>query len=134
MMSLSSCIVKELNMEKKTIKDFGEAIEELRQNARISYDTIAFKIQHPQSYVYGLCTRRKRTLPSYEQMKEFADFFHVEPSYFYEWRLRKHLEAIDKERALLDLCEKMSKSKSLQGGTKKEKSVEPNQDDSEATG
>ncbi len=96
-------------MIKKTYKDFGEAIEELRQNARISYDTVAFGIRRAQSYVYGICTRRKRLMPSYEQMKEFSDFFHVTENYFYEYRLRKHLEFLDKNREYLDYCEKESR-------------------------
>ncbi|MHB1253019.1 MAG: hypothetical protein ACYCZ1_02520 [Candidatus Humimicrobiaceae bacterium] len=93
-------------MSNKTYKDFGEAIEDLRQNARISYDTIAFGIRRAQSYVYGICTRRKRQTPSYEQMKEFSDFFHVEESYFYEYRLRDMLEFVDKNREFLDHCQK----------------------------
>lgn len=93
----------------KTYKDFGEAVEALRQERRISYDTVAFGIRHPQSYVYGICTRRKRTLPTYEQMQEFADFFQVQPDYFYEWRLKKMLEFIDKNREFLDIVERESK-------------------------
>ena len=96
-------------MKNRTYKDFGEAIEELRQKARISYDTIAFKIRHPQSYVYGLCTKRKRNLPKYEQMKEFSDFFNVPEDYFYEYRLRKMLEFLDGNREFLDHCEKESR-------------------------
>lgn len=96
-------------MKNKTYLDFGEALEELRQNARVSYDTIAFKILHPQSYVYGLCTKRKRTMPRDEQFKEFADFFHVTGEYFYEWRLKKILEFVDKNREFLDHCEKEMK-------------------------
>lgn len=93
----------------KTYKDFGEAVEALRQERRMSYDTVAFGIQHPQSYVYGICTRRKRNLPNYEQMKEFADFFHVEPEYFYEWRLKKMLEFVNNNREFLDHCQQESK-------------------------
>lgn len=95
-----------IKMTNKTYKDFGEAIEELRQNSRISYDTIAFGMQRAQSYVYGICTRRVRRLPEYEQIKEFADFFHVEPEYFYEYRLRRMLDFIDKNREFLDHCER----------------------------
>jgi len=93
-------------MNKKTYKDFGEAIEELRQNARISYDTIAFGIRRAQSYVYGICTRRKRQIPTYEQFQEFADFFHINPDYFYEYRLKKFLEYVNENREFLDNCVK----------------------------
>jgi len=93
-------------MSGKTYKDFGEAIEELRQKSRISYDTIAFGIRRAQSYVYGICVRRKRQMPTYEQMKEFSNYFHVEEAYFYEYRLRKMLEFVDKNREFLDYCEK----------------------------
>ena len=59
-----------------------------------------------------LCVRTakiKRNLPSYEQMKEFSDFFHVTEEYFYEFRLKRMLEFIDKNREFLDHCEKESK-------------------------
>ena len=93
-------------MIKKTYKDFGEAIEELRQNSRISYDTVAFGIRRAQSYVYGICTRRKRLMPTYDQMKEFIDYFHLTENYFYEFRLKRMLENIDSNRDFLDHCEK----------------------------
>jgi transcriptional regulator with XRE-family HTH domain len=96
-------------MIKKTYKDFGEAIEELRQNARISYDTVAFGVRRAQSYVYGICTRRKRLMPSYEQMKEFSDFFHLSENYFYEFRLKRMLEFLNANREFLDHCEKEAK-------------------------
>lgn len=99
----------ESKMIKKTYKDMGEAIEELRQNARVSYDTIAFGIRRAQSYVYGICTRRKRQMPTDEQMQEFADFFHVQIEYFYEYRLKRMLEFINKNREFLDHCEKETK-------------------------
>jgi len=114
-------------MQIKTFKDFGLAIEELRQNARISYDTIAYKIGHPQSYVYAICTRRKSQLPTYEQMKEFSDFFHVPENYFYEYRLRKMLEFVDKNREFLDQCEKESKK------YKKQISPTPTEESNEET-
>jgi len=117
-------------MIKKTYKDFGEAIEELRQNARISYDTVAFGIRRAQSYVYGICTRRKRLLPTEDQVKEFADYFHVLPEYFYEYRLKKMLDYVDKNREFLDHCEKTKKNYQAQGEPKKEKYTEPEEGNS----
>ena len=99
----------EIILSKKTYEDFGVAIEELRQKAGISYDTIAFGIRRAQSYVYGICNRRTKTMPKYELVKEFADFFHLEPDYFYEYRLRKHLDFIDKNREFLDHMERQAK-------------------------
>lgn len=119
-------------MIKKSYKDFGETIEELRQNARISYDTIAFGIRRAQSYVYGICTRRKRLLPTDYQVKEFADFFHVIPEYFYEYRLKKMLEYVDKDRAFLDHCEKELKKYKAQNEPKKEKYQEADGNNSSA--
>jgi transcriptional regulator with XRE-family HTH domain len=112
-------------MIKKTYKDFGLAIEELRQNTRISYDTIAFGIRRAQSYVYGICTRRKRLMPSYEQMKEFSDFFHVSEDYFYEFRLKRMLENIDTNRDFLDHCEKEFRKWNKPSPTPSDKKVNP---------
>jgi hypothetical protein len=43
------------------------------------------------------------------QFKEFADFFHVTEDYFYEYRLKRMLEFLDKNREFLDHCEKESR-------------------------
>ena len=96
-------------MVKYSYKDFGLAIEELREKADVSYDTIAFGIQRAQSYVYGICTRRTRNLPKYEVMEDFAKFFHVSPTYFYEYRLRKAIDYINKNRKFLDVVERAIK-------------------------
>jgi len=96
-------------MNKKTYDDFGVAIEKLRNKADISYDTIAFGIQRAQSYVYGICNRRTRNLPKDKIMKEFAEFFHVEPEYFYEWRLKRVLEFVNENREFVDHVERQAK-------------------------
>jgi len=93
----------------KTYKDFGLALEELREKARVSYDTIAFNIQHAQSYVYGICNRRTRNLPKDSVVEEFANFFHVPPTYFYEYRLRRLLNFINENREFLDHCLRQAK-------------------------
>jgi len=91
---------------KKSYKDFGLAIEDLRQRDGISYDTIAFGIRRAQSFVYSICNRRVKSLPKDDVIKEFADYFNVDLSYFYEYRLKGLLEFIDKNREFLDHCEK----------------------------
>ncbi len=43
------------------------------------------------------------------QLKKIADFFHITPEYFYEYRLKKLLDYIDNNREFLDHCLRQSK-------------------------
>ena len=113
-----------MTRKNKTYKDFGIAVEELKIEAGISYDTIAFSIQRAQSYVYGICNRRTRNLPKYEIMKEFAGFFHISPDYFYEWRLRKFLDFINENREFLDHCLRQAKRIDRKPSAKPEETIE----------
>lgn len=47
--------------------------------------------------------------PSDEVLKKIADYFHVIPDYFYEYRLQKLQKYIDENREFLDECLKQSK-------------------------
>jgi len=96
-------------MIRKTYLDFGEAMDELRKKAGVSFDTMSFKLGIAQSYLWGLANRRKANLPKDELMIKIANYFHVQNEYFYEYRLKRMLEFIDANREFLDHCEKESK-------------------------
>jgi transcriptional regulator with XRE-family HTH domain len=93
-------------MIKKTYLDFGEAMDELRKKSGVSFDTMSFKLGIAQSYLWGLANRRKANLPKDDLMIKIANYFHITPEYFFEWRLKRMLENINKEREFLDHCEK----------------------------
>lgn len=94
---------------KKTYKDFGEAMDELRKKAEVSFDTMSFKLGIAQSYLWGLANRRKANLPKDELIEKIAGYFRITPDYFHEWRLKRFLEFIDTNREFLDHCEKEAK-------------------------
>jgi transcriptional regulator with XRE-family HTH domain len=93
-------------MERKSYDDFGVAMDKLRVTKGVSFDTMSFKLGIAQSYLWGLANRRKANLPKDELMEKIAGYFQVQPSYFHEWRLKRILEFIDKNREFLDHCEK----------------------------
>jgi transcriptional regulator with XRE-family HTH domain len=94
---------------KKTYKDFGEALDILRVEHDLSYDRLSLALGIANSYVYHMINRRTKNAPSDDIIKKVADYFNLEPEYFYEYRLRKHLEMLDKDREFLDHCEKESR-------------------------
>jgi len=96
-------------MGKKTYKSFGDAIDELRMGAGLSYDRLSLEVGIAQSYLYHIVNRRKASAPKNEIIKSLADFFHVDPGYFYEYRLRQLLEFIDQNREFVDYCLRQSK-------------------------
>ena len=96
-------------VKKKTYLDFGVAMDEIRKIAGVSFDTMSFKLGIAQSYLWGLAHMRKANLPKYELIEKIANYFHVQPDYFYEYRLKRMLEFLDKNREFLDHCEKESK-------------------------
>ncbi|GAI59534.1 unnamed protein product [marine sediment metagenome] len=93
----------------KSYDDFGIALEKLRKKAEVSYDTISFEIQVASSYIWNLVHMRRSTLPKDEIMKKIAGYFNKDPSYFYEWRLKRMLEFIDNNREFLDHCLRQAK-------------------------
>ena len=77
--------------KKKTYKNFADALMELKHNNNdVSFGKIALGIDVVESYVYALATRKRLRLIDDKIMKKIAKFFHIEPSYFYEWRLKEH--------------------------------------------
>lgn len=96
-------------MQNKTYKDFGEAMDILRVKKGVSFDTMSFKIGIAQSYLWGLANRRKANLPKDDLIEKIAKYFDIQPDYFYEWRLKRMLKFVDKNREFLDKCEKESR-------------------------
>jgi transcriptional regulator with XRE-family HTH domain len=93
----------------KTYKDFGIAVEDLK-GEEISYYNLSQGVGLSESYLWGLVNKRKVTLPKDKVIEKLAKFFHVEPSYFYEYRLRRVLEFIDQHREFLDTVERSIKA------------------------
>ena len=91
---------------KTTYKSFGEALDILRVENDLSYDRLALKLGIANSYVYHMINRRTKSAPSDEILTKVANFFGLEPEYFFEFRLRKMLAFIEDNREFLDHCEK----------------------------
>jgi len=108
----------------KTYLDFGVAMDELRKKAGVSFDTMSFKIGIAQSYLWGLANRRRANMPKEELIEKIADYFSLPPSYFYEWRLRKFLDFIDKNRDFLDHCLRQAKRLHREVSAKPEETIE----------
>lgn len=89
-------------MKGKTYDDFGEAVDKLRVNADLSYDRMALEIGIPHSYLYNMINKRRISPPKDKIIKKIADFFHVRPEYFYEWRKKRFLEFVNENRKFLD--------------------------------
>ena len=92
---------------KKTYKFFGQAVDDLRIESNLSYDRFSLAVQIANSYLYYIINRRHKTAPKDEIIKKIATFFHLEPEYFFEYRLRKHNEYLEKNPKLLDKCEEL---------------------------
>ena len=93
-------------MIKKTYKDFAEAVLELKGD-KVSFDTMGLSIGIAPSYLWNLTHMRKSSPPKDEVIEKIAAFFHVEPEYFYEYRLKKCLEFLDDNREFLDHIDKV---------------------------
>jgi len=95
---------------KKTYKNFGEALDSLRVEHDLSYERLSLGLSIANSYVYNMINRRTKSAPSNNLIEKIAKFFRLEPEYFYEFRLRKMLEFVDKNRKFLDFCEDEAKN------------------------
>ena len=96
--------------KKKTYRDFADALFELKKiNDDISYGRISQKTGILEATVNALANRRRANPPKEEVMKKLADLFNVEPDYFYENRLNRLLEIMDKDREFVDYCLRQSK-------------------------
>lgn len=98
--------------KKKSYKDFGVAMDELKNKAEVSYETLGIGSEISPSYLWKLARLRNPNPPKYEIIEKIAKFFHVEPEYFYDYRLKKFLDYLNKHRKFLNNCENlMSKHK-----------------------
>ncbi|MHB8276341.1 MAG: helix-turn-helix domain-containing protein [Candidatus Humimicrobiaceae bacterium] len=91
---------------KKTYKCFGEALDILRVENDLSYDRLSLKLGIANSYVYHMINRRTKSAPSDEILTKIANFFGLEPEYFFEYRIRKMIKFIEENKEFLDHCEK----------------------------
>lgn len=91
---------------RKTNKDFGAALDELRIENDLSYDRLSLQIGMTASYLYSIINRRIASAPKDEVIKKIADYFGVSPEYFFEYRLRKFIKFVEDNRDYLDHCEK----------------------------
>lgn len=99
---------------RKTYKDFGEALDELRVESDLSYEQFSIQINDvikpkksiTTSNIYAIINRRNASAPDNKMIEELAQFFNIKPEYFYEYRLRKLLEFINDNREFLDYCNK----------------------------
>lgn len=91
---------------KKTYEDFGIMLEKLKEEAEVSYDGMGRKIDISYSTLQRIAKTRAVDLPKYEIMEKVAKFFHLGPTFFYEYRLRKVLDYIDNNRKFLNIVER----------------------------
>ena len=91
---------------RKTYKDFGAALDELRVEQDLSYDRLSLQINMTASYLYSIINRRIASAPKDAIIEKIAKFFSVEPEYFFEYRLRKMIAFVEDNREFLDHCEK----------------------------
>ena len=111
-------------MNKKTYKNFGDAVDELRMEAGLSYDRMSLEIGIAQSYLYHIINRRKASAPKDEYIEKIAEFFHITPYYFYEYRLRRIEDFIDVNRKFLDHCLRQAKRIVKKPSAKPEETLE----------
>jgi transcriptional regulator with XRE-family HTH domain len=115
----------------KTYKNFGEALDILRVEHDLSYERLSIKLGIANSYVYNMINRRTKSAPSNELIEKIASIFQIEPTYFYEYRLRKMLGMLDSNREFLDHCEKEFK-KWVKPAKRGQSPTEPEQDEATA--
>jgi len=112
----------------RTYKNFGDATDELRMKAGLSYDRMSLEIGIAQSYLYHIINRRKASAPKDEIIKKISEFFHITPYFFYEYRLRRLLDFIDKNREFLDHCLRQAKRIGRKPLEKPEETIEEFED------
>ena len=117
---------------KKTYKDFGEALDILRVEHELSYDRLALGLGIANSYVYHMINRRTKNAPSNEIIEKVANYFTLEPEYFFEYRLRKMLDYVKKDRKFLDHCERALRKYELEDAKKERSSPAEDTDNSNA--
>lgn len=121
--------------KKKTYKDFGIILEELKDDSEVSYEKMGITIGINPSTLQRMAKIRAVKLPEYKIMEKVAKFFHVSPTFFYEYRLRKVIDYINNNRKFLDTVERAMKKYKLGEIAEKELAEEPEEElENEALG
>jgi len=110
--------------DKKTYEDFGIILEKLKNENGSAYERMGIEINMNPSTLQRMAKTRAVKLPEYEVMEKVARYFHVEPYFFYEYRLRKLLDFIDKDRKFLDHCLRQAKRVDRKVSAKPEETIE----------
>jgi len=80
--------------EKYTIKDFGEALLELKEDSGLSYMQIAVKAGLSDTYLINI-VKGKNLAPNDENIEKIASAFGLKPEYFKEYRNRRLSEKLN---------------------------------------
>lgn len=108
----------------KSYEDFEKAYYKLYYAEKIksglSFSKIAKKTDIIETTVTALASRRRKDPPSYEQMEKIAGVFNLEPEYFYDYRWKKVMDYLDKNRKFLDVVERVMKKYKKEFGNNKE--------------
>ena len=110
--------------DKKTYEDFGIILEKLKNEHGSAYERMGIDINMNPSTLQRIAKTRAVKLPEYIVMEKVAGYFHLEPNFFYEYRLRKLLDFIDKNRKYLDHCLRQAKRIDRKVSAKPEETIE----------
>lgn len=110
--------------DKKTYEDFGIMLEKLKIENGSAYERMGIEINMNPSTLQRMAKTRAVKLPEYIVMEKVAKYFHLEAHFFYEYRLRKLLDFIDKDRKFLDHCLRQAKRLTKKISDKPEEALE----------
>ena len=86
-----------------TTKDFHVAFKELKEKQNLSLGQIAIKTGLSKSFLSDIMNN-KVLPPKDEFIVKIAKAFRVDPDYFFEYRLRRLNDFINKNRDFLGYC------------------------------
>ena len=92
-----------------TVKDFYLAFKDLKEKLNLSLGQIAIKTGLSKSFLSDIMNN-KVLPPKDEFIEKIAKALGVEPGYFFEYRLRRLNDLINKNRNFLSYCIKGSLS------------------------
>ncbi len=110
--------------DKKTYEDFGIILEKLKNESGSAYERMGIEINMNPSTLQRMAKTRAVKLPDYNVMEKVAKYFHLVPHFFYEYRLRRLLDFIDKDRKFLDHCLRQAKRITKKISDKPEETLE----------
>lgn len=96
--------------DKKTYEDFGIILEKLKNESGSAYERMGIEINMNPSTLQRMAKTRAVKLPDYDVMEKVAKYFHLDPEFFYEYRLRKVLDYIDENRKFLNVVERAKRN------------------------